>query len=207
MQLSARLFATVIGATALAGAAHAAVIVNGDFNNPNVGGGYGQFATIPGWFDTSDTLEVGASTVYGLSCETAGCQNLEVNSNTFDTVSQTVTGLTAGDTYFLSWDYGGRNGGGAQQLDVSFGGTQVATDTSDGVNAVWTPNRVAIVATGSTETLTFQSINVGGTPSYGNELTGVSISVPEPAAWALMILGFAGLGGALRARRGNLRLA
>jgi hypothetical protein len=204
MRLSLRLIATAFGVAALAGAAHAAVIVNGDFTNPNVGGGYGQFATIPGWFDTSDTLEVGASSVYGLPCETAGCQNLEVNANTFDTVSQTVTGLTVGETYDLSWDYGGRNGGGPQQLDVFFGGVQIATDTSNGVNAFWTPNEVSVIASGSSETLTFQSVNVGGTASYGNELTGVSIAVPEPAAWALMLLGFAGLGAALRTRRGSL---
>jgi len=175
MRLSLRLIATAFGVAALAGAAHAAVIVNGDFTNPNVGGGYGQFATIPGWFDTSDTLEVGASSVYGLPCETD-----------------------------LSWDYGGRNGGGPQQLDVFFGGVQIATDTSNGVNAFWTPNEVSVIASGSSETLTFQSVNVGGTASYGNELTGVSIAVPEPAAWALMLLGFAGLGAALRTRRGSL---
>jgi hypothetical protein len=199
----------MIAATALAGAAHASLIVNGDFTSPNVHGGYGSFATIPGWVsDSSDTLEVGASPIYGLSCETAGCQNLEVNANAIDTVSQTVTGLTVGDTYDLSWDYGGRNAGGPQQLDVSFGGASVGVNTSNGVDAFWTPNSVDIVATASTETLTFESINVGGAPSYGNELTGVSLTtVPEPAAWALLLLGFAGLGGALRARRGNLRLA
>jgi hypothetical protein len=32
-------------------------------------------------------------------------------------------------------------------------------------------------------------------------ITDVTSSAPEPAAWALMLVGFAGLGGALRARR------
>jgi hypothetical protein len=203
MRFSSKLVGAVIAVSALAGAAHADFIVNGDFSDPSVGS-YGFFASIPGWVnDNDDTLEIGKSTVYGLTCVTSACQNLEVNANGFDTVSQTVTGLTVGKTYDLSWLYGGRNGGGPQALNVSFGGVAVTTDTSDnGVNDFWSPNAFKVVATATSETLTFASEVTSGIPSYGNELTDVSLTpVPEPAAWALMLMGFGGLGAGLRTRR------
>jgi hypothetical protein len=198
------LVAIVAGAALLAGGEHATqFIVNGDFSNPNVGGGYTTSPTIPGWTnDNGDTLEIGSSPIYGLSCYTASCQNLEVNAYTFDTDSQTVTGLTIGQSYLLSFAYGGRNAGGPQALDVSFGGVLLTTDTSDGVNAFWTPNSFRFLATATTETLVFQSLDVGGNQSYGNEITDVSLTnVPEPATWAFMLVGAGCMGAGLRMRR------
>ncbi|MGH7024885.1 MAG: PEPxxWA-CTERM sorting domain-containing protein [Caulobacteraceae bacterium] len=203
------LIAIALGAAALAGAAQAAAIVNGDFATPNVGGSYGFFSSIPGWVnDTGDSFEVGTSTVYGLPCITAACQNLEVNATEFGDASQTISGLVIGDTYDLSWEYGGRNGGGLQSLLVSFGGAPLTTDSSDGVTSVWTLNSFDVVATSTSETLTFQSLDEGGSSSYGNEITAVSISVPEPADWALMLGGFGAMGGAIRfGRRRRLAAA
>jgi hypothetical protein len=193
---------------AATGAAQAASIINGDFSTPNEHGGWGDVTSLTGWVsNTSDSFEVGNSGVYGLGCVTGTtCQNLEVNANEFGSVSQTVTGLTVGDSYQFSWDYGGRAGGGAQQLDVLINGVQIATDNSDGVNAVWTPNSYKFTAGSSSETFTFTSADVGGAPSYGNELTLVSlVAVPEAATWAMMLLGVGMIGGGLRlSRRQNM---
>jgi len=112
--------------------------------------------------------------------------------------------LIVGETYNLTWDYGGRSGGGPQLLDVYFGGVLVGTDT--GSYGTWTFNWTGVTATGTSEILTFESVNMGGQPSYGNEITNVSLSaVPEPATWAMMLLGFAGLGfaGFRRAKNGR----
>jgi hypothetical protein len=114
-------------------------------------------------------------------------------------VSQTVTGLTVGKTYDLSWLYGGRPGGGPQALNVSFGGTLLTQDS--GSTGVWTPNHFQVVADAASETLTFTSLNEGGNQSYGNEITAVSLSVPEPATWAMMLIGVAGAGYTARRRR------
>lgn len=50
-------------------------------------------------------------------------------------------------------------------------------------------------------------IGPGSRADYQGAFTLNSSAVPEPATWALMILGFAGIGGALRARRGRKPVA
>jgi hypothetical protein len=189
----------------LAGGAHAAnLITDGDFSTPNTGGGWGlfNFPAAGDWKNTNgDYLEIGASGIYGLACQSTGCQNLEIDANTFDTDSQTVSGLVAGKTYHLSWDYGGRTSGGPSAMEVYFDGNLLTTNS--GSVGVWTHNAFDVLATGTSGTLEFRGLNLGGLPSYGNEVTNVSLTggVPEPATWSLMIGGFALAGAALRRRR------
>jgi len=197
--------ASALSIAALGGAAHAAnLISDGDFSSPITGGSgsWGLFANgaVGAWMnDNHDLLEVGNSGTYVLPCDNGGCQNLEVNANTFDTDSQTVT-LTAGKHYDLSWDYGGRPGGGPQILDVSFGGNALTSDT--GSYGVWSHNSFLVTGTGNPEDLVFASEVTGGLPSYGNEITNVSlVAVPEPATWAMMLMGLFGLGAVMRTER------
>jgi PEP-CTERM motif len=170
------------------------LISDGDFSSPNQFGGWSiYYPGVNGWVNTNgDGIEIGYSPIYGLPCDNGGCQNLEVNANTFDTDSYTVSGLTVGSIYTLSWDYGGRTSGGPDYLDVSFGGTHLTTD--GGSIGYWTLNSFLVKATSSTEALVFASEVTGGLPSYGNEITNVSLSAPEPSTWAMMLAGFAGLG-------------
>ena len=188
--------ASLIAAMGVAASAHASpLITDGDFSNPNQGGSWSIYSPgINGWTSTiSDGIEIGSSLIYGLPCANSGCQNLEVNANTFGTDSYTVTGLTVGQTYDLSYLYGGRTSGGPDSLNVSFGGTSLALDS--GSVGVWTPNNFMITATAISENLVFQSNNLGGLPSFGNEITNVSLTAtPLPATWTMLIAGFAGLG-------------
>ncbi len=164
------------------------LVTNGDFANPNVGTGWGLYSSIPGWTSATgatsitDTIEVGGSGNYGLGCaNTTGCQNLELNANTFGNVYQTLTGLTAGMTYTVSYLYSGRTGGGLSALDAYFG-TQLLTTNSSSVSS-WTSNVFNVVATGTSETITFSALATSGNPSYGNEITNVSVTaVPGPVA-------------------------
>ena len=190
--------------TALAGTAHAGtnLISDGDFSTPAQGGGFTIYSPgINGWVNNNgDGIEIGNSSLYGLSCDNAGCQNLEVNANTFDTDSETISGLTIGKTYDLSFDYGGRTSGGPDALDVSFGGKLLTQDS--GSVGVWTPNSFLVTATSTSETLEFASLNQGGLPSFGNEITNVVLAaVPEPATWAMLLAGVGMIGGGLRIAR------
>ena len=120
------------------------LIANGDFSSPNLGGGWTEYSNLDGWTSLNDAIEVGYSPIYGLPCDNAGCQNLEVNANTWGEDVYTVTGLTPQSTYDLFWDYGGRASGGPDYLDVSFGGAVLTQDS--GSVGYWTHNAFAVVA-------------------------------------------------------------
>jgi hypothetical protein len=198
--LATAFVAGVLVATTLSptGANASSLIVDGNFSSPDQGGGYNvYYPSIDGWFNSNgDGVEIGTSTIYGMPCISIGCQHLEVNANTFDTINQTVSGLIVGETYNLVFDYGGRPGGGPQMLDVNFGGVLLAVDT--GSYGTWTLNSFGVVATSTTETLTFSSVDtseLGGLPTYGNEITNVALfTTPLPSTWTMLIAGFIGFG-------------
>ncbi len=198
----------LVSSAAFAGAN---LVQNGDFSNPSTPGSGNWTQEASPWLgwssNNNDAIEIGNSGTYGLPCDNLACQNLEVNSNTFDTVTYTVTGLTIGAKYDFDWDYGGRTSGGPDFLDVSFGGTFLTED--GGSIGTWTPNAFVVTATATSEALTFASVVTDGLPSYGNEITNVSLSgVPESSTWAMMLIGFAGLGFAgYRGSRRNVPFA
>jgi hypothetical protein len=222
MKLNKTIAAAAVLALSVAasgGAANAStnLISDGDFSNPDQGGGWNIYSPgINGWTNVNgDGIEIGNSGVYGLACENAGCQNLEVNANTFDSDEQVVTGLTVGAYYNLSYLYGARNSGGPDIMNAYFGDAPpslasfLTTNTNplvgnSGPNS-WTANSFVVKADATTETLYFQSVDTNGLPSYGNEITNVSLTaVPEPATWAMFLAGFGGIGFMLRnARRKN----
>jgi hypothetical protein len=185
------------------------LITDGDFSSPNQSGGWTiYYPGTNGWASTNgDGVEIGTSPIYGLPCVNASCQNLEIDANNFDTIGQTISGLTAGASYTLSFLYGGRTSGGPDALDVYFDGAHLTT--ASGSVGVWTPYSFTVAPTGSTADLVFVAQNLGGLPSYGNEITNASLTAaPEASTWAMMALGFAGLGfAAFRKRHKSQALA
>ncbi len=192
--------AAVSAALASAGPARADLVTNGSFEAPSVGGSWNLFpnGSVPGWTSNNNEIEIDYTPILSGAGTPAydGAQSAEVDGTTFDTLSQTVSGLTVGGTYTLSWAYGSRPGSGPQQLDVSFGGSPVATNTSDGSgnSVAWASNSYTVVANATSETLSFAAVNVGGAPAVGNELDAVSLTaIPEPASLCLLGSGLLGL--------------
>ncbi len=168
------------------------LITNGSFENPSVGSGYSIFANgdVPGWTSNNNEIEIDYTPLLSMATYD-GTQSVELNGTGPDTISQTVSGLTVGDVYNLTWGYGDRPGYGAQEAQVFFGGALVATDNGTGTGN-WTPNSIFLTATSTSETLSFAAISGGGA---GNEIDGVSLlKAPEPSAFIVWtLLGAVGL--------------
>ena len=140
-------------------------------------------------------------------------------------MSQMISGLTVGETYVLTFDWaatqfqfvngsgfncsGCWNGPTTNAMDVTFGADTKSTQTVD-VPAKgfsdWMTQTFNFKATSTSELLTFVSIGGPEGQSPVALLDGVSLigavpGAPEPGTWAMMGLGFAGLGMAAYRRR------
>lgn len=144
-------------------------------------------------------------------------------------LSQTITGLTAGAQYAVSFDWAGAQQSGyngsvacggnpdpqtctTDKFQVSLGSqtlsTQAITVANHGFTG-WLQQTMIFTATAASETLSFLPAGTpNGAPPFAL-LDGVSMTqVPEPATAALMLSGMAGLGavGWRRGKRANTKL-
>jgi hypothetical protein len=124
-------------------------------------------------------------------------------------LEQTINGLTPGAKYTVSFDwaaaqYADRTGPTTEQFQVSFGGatqsTAIVPNSSESATD-WMQQSFTFTAGGASQVLSFLSV---GTPSGLPPvalLDGVSLTaVPEPATWAVMLVGFGGVGAMMRRR-------
>ncbi len=129
-------------------------------------------------------------------------------------LQQIITGLTVGKTYTVGFDYGfaqqfGFNGDTVQNWSVSFAGQTQTTANYSLPNhgfSGWMHASYDFIANNATETLSFVSYGNLPVPPFAL-LDGVTFTpdtvagVPEPASWAIMMVGFGLLGVAARRRR------
>jgi choice-of-anchor C domain-containing protein len=197
--------AALLGATA----SNAAVaIVNGSFEDGSIDPGVfttlGAGSTaITGW------LVGGAGVDYIGSYWQAsdGARSIDLSALGAGSLSQILSGLTIGQTYTVSFDLAGNPDSGASTkvAVVTDGATSTSYDFLQGSHTKaamgWETHTFSFKATGENATLTFSSAQ---DDAYGPALDNVSIlsgAVPEPATWAMMILGFGVVGASLRTRR------
>jgi choice-of-anchor C domain-containing protein len=203
----------------LCSSANAALFQNGSFELgiANIG----QFTTLNALDNTSITgWTVGTGNIdyigtYWTSAN--GVRSLDLNGTVPGSIFQTFD-VNPGQTYQVTFDLAGNPDGGptAKTLTTSANATIVLSsfDTTGKTvtNMGWTPVSFNFTATGSTETLTFLSTTTGDSgnstypTAFGPALDNVSVTaVPEPSTWAMMILGFLGVG--LVAQRRKHKLA
>ncbi len=202
---SVSLLAAVAASAALATGAHAAAFINGGFE---AGIDPGVFTTLSAGDSSSITgWTVGGGGVdyigtYWVPSE--GSRSVDLSALSAGSLSQTFD-TVANKTYKVTFDLAGNPAGGSafkfMQVSAGMNSTVYAFDTTGhSLSSMgWFPEYFTFTATGASSTLTFASLE---NSPYGPAIDNVTVSsVPEPAAWALMLVGIAGLGGALRASR------
>lgn len=166
-----------LGCLTSGGASAAPVLLNGSFESPAVtsvavGGG-------DDWTSTGDAFIVPNSAGYG---ETPyGTQFLALNgiADTPSSDVQTITGFTAGTTYFLGLDFADLLNGSPCELTVTLAGAFNYSQTfSAPVGGSY----------GSTTTIPFQSASIFFTPLTSGSVT-VTLSNPGPGTIAVDNIG------------------
>ncbi len=133
------------------------------------------------------------------------------DTNFHGAISQTIGGLTAGNTYTVTFDWAGTTwfttpGETTQRFDVSLGNIVKQTETlvtpAKGFSG-WKQASLDFVAGGTSETLSFlaQGTPNGLPPSLLLDNVSLTAAVPEPGTWMTMMLGFGVVGAAMRRRK------
>ncbi len=205
----------LVAASALAlvpgSASAASLLTNGGFELPSVGDPCCNTVPpdpLPGWTVDSGNVNVVNGTFNGVPAGTnlayEGLQYLDlVGQGGVGSISQTFSTI-AGQTYQVSFAYSRNLFSGIDPITGSFSvdGLSESLSHTGGSNSDlnWVTYAGSFVATGSSATLSFQS-GAGGV-NEGLFLDAVSVSgaIPEPATWAMLILGFGVIGGAMRVR-------
>jgi hypothetical protein len=194
-------------------------IVNGSFEDSSFNGGGSGFVLglvgndVPGWFipSTDGTYPWGIQngafgagpTPYGNQWFIIGETGASGGTPNDYTIQQTMTGLTPGNTYTLSFAISSEENCCAV-AEVSFlsGSSTGAMDfTAPGVTTTfwdtWGTDSMTFVATSSSATLQFKDLAIefpGGADLGLDNVSVVGSAVPEMSTWAMMVVGFAGLG-------------
>lgn len=169
-------------------AANAAVIISENFESG------------PGAFTLSGNAVLANGATYNPCCGTPND-----TSNTFVAFGggDLPSGLASasfdtilGSTYTVNFDYAAL-GGGSEPLTFTVAGESFTFNPVANNAIVFTPGSFTFTGTGGAASLVVTS---GGLNSVDAIVDNISVTgaVPEPATWALFILGFGVIGGALR---------
>ncbi|MEM7476845.1 MAG: PEP-CTERM sorting domain-containing protein [Planctomycetota bacterium] len=143
------------------------------------------------WQITSTSLVTGGDGSFFLEWGNPGTGDGHVYNNTFPlSISQSITGLTPGTEYALSFYLGARSGTGAYSVEVDFGSSTFSASGS--ATEALTERILLHTPTSATETLTITQ-NSGGLGAAFDNFTLSSTAVPEPSSIALFSVCLAGL--------------
>lgn len=211
------LFAAFACAAIPTAASAAELIVNGGFEDPTIVNPCCNTVppdSLPGWTVNFGNVNVVngtfASSPSGTNLAFEGNQYLDlVGQGGIGSISQTFS-TVAGQGYTLTFAYSHNLFSGLPLASALFSvdgltGPLVHTGGSN-ADLNWQIFSGSFVADDATATLSFTNL-VGG-PNEGIFLDAVSVTpVPELATWALLLIGFGAVGGAMRAGKRRQRLS
>lgn len=93
----------------------------------------------------------------------------------------------------------------SNSFSAAFGGATIYSQSNiNSAGMGFTPRSFGVVATSALTRVSFTFASAGGFQNFDN----VNVNaVPEPATWAMMLLGFGAMGASLRYRRRSVRVA
>jgi len=193
---------------ATSSAAQAQLVTNGGFEEPNVTNPCcitSPPTDIPGWIATPNVNVVNgtfSSSPPNTNLALEGTQYLDlVGEGGTGSIQQDIT-TVVGQWYTLSFIYSHNLFAGltSASADVYLNNVLFASITHTGGNTgnlAWQTFAKDFLATSTTTNLKF--VNTVGSTNEGVFLDAISVAgVPEPATWAMMLFGFAGIGMAMR---------
>jgi hypothetical protein len=166
---------------------------------------------LPGWTVEAGSVDLTAtSSAWGPADR--GAYSLDINGWEAGTISQTFN-TVAGQSYDVTFAYTRNAAGGPDLMSADVGvfdgaslikGVTVSTLNNPSVYGVehgliWHDDGFTFTASGSTSTLRLAA-DIPGNAGVFFDTVSVT-GVPEPMTWALMIVGFGGVGAVLRSRR------
>ena len=197
-------------AIAPSAASAAELVKNGGFENPGITNPCCTTvptATLADWTVETGNVNVVNGTFSSTNGNLAneGKQYLDlIGEGGVGSLSQ-IFGTTIGQLYTLTFAYSHNLFGGLQSASANYSVAEVngtvTHSTGSNANLDWRTVNVNFVATSTNTTLKFA--NTVGNANEGIFLDRVSVmaAVPEPSTWALFLLGFFGVGGAMRSKK------
>jgi len=179
------------------------LLTNGGFESPNLGAGVYSYSTPPdGWTLTGALVNAsGSSAWYGSQAPAGYGGDQFVALQSTSTLSQTFTSPKSSGQ--LEWLSGGRpdfgSYGGDQSYQVWLNNTDLGTFSTTSGQAFHEYDFGVTGLNVGSNTLTFVGLSTGDNTAFIDNV--FLAAVPEPATWAMMLLGVGMIGGGLRMAR------
>jgi len=196
------------------------LVVNGSLNgsiaNMDVPTGWTVLEGTPDTMDPTSNVGVSGWLSFGVaptvSPDGGTWVGLGIDGSYIERFGQTLSGLTVGQTYTVSWqaaNFGVNNASnsylGSNAIGVMLDGVSIGQGATLSLSSSWSTESLTFVATSTSQLLSF---SLAGTDKAYLGIDGISVTaggvtpaVPEPATWALMAIGLVGVG-AMRRRQG-----
>jgi hypothetical protein len=201
--------------------ATAATIFSENFDGL-AGGNYGTAAHLNNFIVTNNDVDIVGvpMTQWGCPAPNGGAGNgcVDLNGNAPGTITSSTIALKAGTTYTISFSLAGNGEPQSPSptspytMDVSFGGVTKSFSAAP-LSPFATYSFDVTAAQAGTTSLIFASTSQNQPQFWGPILDDVKVTapdpvgsaVPEPASWAMMLIGFGATGTALRNTRRRVR--
>ncbi len=213
--MTATKFLAAAAITAISGFASlpanaASLITDGDFNMLLSPGDFTTY-TAPQTFGTGDPWKVTQGSIDEIGgywqAPTLNGGSVDLSGNSAGAIQQSFN--AAAGTYSLQFYLSGNPDGGlgTKQITVDVGGTSqdffyTLGSGNSKTDMAYILETLTFHSAGGTNLLTFTSDTDS---AFGGVIGGVSVSaIPEPAIWAMLLLGFGGIGMMMRRRPAGL---